>query len=394
MKIALVSPYDYSFPGGVTEHIAHLERCFTAAGHDVRVIAPSSDEQIEERLPHVYRVGRHIIELPTNRSIARISLSLRLSQRIRCILEDERFDVVHLHEPFVPTLPLTVLKYSEAANVGTFHASRRSYFGYSYGRPFLRRYVARLHGWIAVSQAAREFVRRYFPADYVIIPNGIDVAAYQRTRPRLPVVQDGKINLLFVGRLEKRKGLVFLLRSLPYVKRHFPNLRLIVVGAFEQEQLAEYRAIIEQAGLRDVVFEGLVSTEEKIAYYQGCDIFCAPAIGSESQGVVLLEAMAAGKPVVATDIEGYRSVVTDGEQGLLVPPADEAALAVALARLLADPGLRARLGAAGRERAQQYDWVKVARRVLEYYEVVVDRRRQEVAAAPAVARLPRLGVGA
>lgn len=391
MKIALVSPYDYPFPGGVTEHISHLERCLTEAGHDARIIAPSSDAHLEESHPHVYRVGKRIVEIPTNQSVARISLSLRLSQRVRRILEAEQFDVVHLHEPFVPALPFTVLAYSAATNVGTFHASRRSYFGYSYGRPFLQSYFQRLHGWIAVSQAAHDFVAQYFPADYAIIPNGIDTAAFQRPRPVLPELNDGKINLLFVGRLEKRKGLIHLLRALPYVQHHFPELRLIVVGAFEQGQLDEYRAVVEQTRLREVLFKDFVSSEEKIAYYQACDLFCAPATGSESQGVVLLEAMAAGKPIVASDIDGYRTLVTHGVEGLLVPPEDDTALAVAIVRLLADPGLRSRLGQAGLAKAQGYDWRKVARRVLEYYEVARERRRQVSAPARAFVRLPGLG---
>jgi phosphatidylinositol alpha-mannosyltransferase len=375
MKIALVSPYDFPFPGGVTEHISHLYGCFTGEGHQVRILAPSSQRDVEEAQPDVYRLGKTIIPVPANQSIARLTLSLTLSRRVKQILNAERFDVVHLHEPLVPALPLTVLRLSKATNVATFHVSRESYFGYLYAKPLLKQFMRKLHGRIAVSAAAHDFVHQYFPGDYRIIPNGIDVEAYERPRPPMPELQDGKLNLLFVGRLEKRKGLIYLLKALPHVKYHFPNLRLIVVGAFDVDQMQEYQDFVREAGLTDVVFKGFVSLEEKIRYYQNCDVFCSPAIGRESQGVILLEAMAARKPVIATAIDGYRTVVQHGHDGLLVPPADETALAVGLCRLLSDDQLRGRLAGAGYAKAQAYSWRKVARRIVDLYEEVIAAAR-------------------
>jgi len=377
MKIALVSPYDYPFPGGVTEHISHLYTCFREEGHEVRILAPSSRADVERAQPDVYRLGKTIIPVPANQSIARLTLSLTLSRRVKQILAAERFDVVHLHEPLVPALPLTVLRFSKATNVATFHVARDTYFGYLYAKPFLKRFVRKLHGRIAVSPAARDFVSQYFPGDYRIIPNGIDVEAFEQPRPPMPELHDGKINLLFVGRLEKRKGLIYLLRALPYVKYHFPQLRLIVVGAFDEEQMEEYRDFVQEAGLTDVVFKGFVSQEEKIRYYQNCDIFCSPAIGRESQGVVLLEAMAAGKPVIASALDGYRTVVRHEEDGLLVPPADEAALAVGLCRLLSDEALRRRLAAAGQRKVQAYSWRKIARQILDFYAETIEAARRD-----------------
>ncbi len=385
MKIALVSPYDYPFPGGVTEHISHLYACFREEGHEVRILAPSSRADVERAQPDVYRLGKTIIPVPANQSIARLTLSLTLSRRVKQILAAERFDVVHLHEPLVPALPLTVLRFSKATNVATFHVARDTYFGYLYAKPFLKRFVRKLHGRIAVSPAARDFVSQYFPGDYRIIPNGIDVEAFEQPRPPIPELQDGKINLLFVGRLEKRKGLIYLLRALPYVKYHFPQLRLIVVGAFDEEQMEEYRDFVQEAGLTDVVFKGFVSQEEKIRYYQNCDVFCSPAIGRESQGVVLLEAMAAGKPVIASALDGYRTVVRHEENGLLVPPADEAALAVGLCRLLSDEALRRRLAAAGHQKVQAYSWRKIARQILDFYAETIEAARRDL--LPASTRL-------
>ena len=386
MKIALVSPYDYPFPGGVTEHISHLYQCFSEEGHDVRILAPSSTRDVETAHPDVFRLGKTIIAVPANQSIARLTLSLTLNRRVKQILAQEAFDVVHIHEPMVPALPLTVLRESRTANVATFHVARDSYFGYLYAKPLLKQFMRKVHGRIAVSAAAREFVDQYFPGDYRIIPNGIDVEKYHERHTELPELRDGKLNVLFVGRLEKRKGLMYLLKALPHVKYHFPSLRLIVIGAFEEDQIAEYRHFVRETGLTDVVFKGFVSDEEKIAYYQHADVFCSPAIGRESQGVILLEAMAAGTPVIASALDGYRTVIRHEQDGLLVPPADETALAVGLCRLLSDVELRARLAEAGYAKAQTYSWKRISREVLEVYAETVDSFRRGTEANGAYAK--------
>jgi phosphatidylinositol alpha-mannosyltransferase len=222
-----------------------------------------------------------------------------------------------------------------------------------------------------------QFISKYFPATYEIIPNGVDLEQF--AGPRLapfPKLRDGYVNILFVGRLEKRKGLIYLLKALNHVRQQFPSVRLIVAGAFDAEQLETCERFVRQAGLTEVVFKGFVSPEDKIRYYKSCDIFCAPSIGRESQGIVLLEAMAAGKPVVASSIEGYRTVLAEGDAGLLVPPGDETALAVALTRVMADDHYRARLAEAGRRRVQAYAWDRIARRILAYYEQALDTRRR------------------
>lgn len=379
MKIALVSPYDFAYPGGVTEHIRYLDQHFRRLGHQVRILAPSSKDARELLCDNLYRVGERIVGVPANQAVARINLSLTLSRRVKQILAAENFDIIHLHEPFAPAVPITVLRHSKTVNVATFHAARRSYTGYRLGKPILARYFAKLHGRIAVSTAAMRFISTYFPATYEIIPNGVDLEQF--ADPRLapfPELRDGFVNILFVGRLDKRKGLSYLLKALTYVKQQFPSVRLLVVGAFEPAQRAAYETFVRQAGLTEVLFKGFVSPEEKIRYYKSCDLFCAPSIGRESQGIVLLEAMAAGKPVVASDIEGYRTVLAGGEAGLLVPPGDAAALAVALTRLLADDSYRARLAENGRRRVQAYAWDRIARRILAYYEAIIAAHRRLV----------------
>ncbi|HEX2173467.1 MAG TPA: glycosyltransferase family 4 protein, partial [Dehalococcoidia bacterium] len=236
-----------------------------------------------------------------------------------------------------------------------------------YGRPILKRWFRRLHGKIAVSRPAMEFVSQYFPGYYNIIPNGIDYQRFSRPRARMPQFDDGKLNILFVGRLEKRKGLAHLLRAYSRAKPRLPNSRLIIVGPVSQKQRG-YQAWIDATRLADVHWTGFVSDDELPRYYQTADIFCSPATGQESFGIVLLEAMATGTSVLATRIPGYAGVVTDGLDGTLVPPKDDRALAEALFRLAADRNYRESLAARGHLTAAKYDWPLIAKQVLDYYE--------------------------
>jgi len=364
MNIALVSPYDYSYPGGVVVHISHLYEQFTKMGHAVKVIAPCTSTG-SALSGDVIAVGRPV-SIHRRGTVARVALSPLLSAPVKAILKQERFDVIHLHEPLTPMLPLFVLDHSQAVNVGTFHAYHHSDMGYKYGRFLLRRWFRKLHGKIAVSKPARDFVSSYFPDDYDIIPNGIDPERFSPTVPPIEELSDDKLNILFVGRLEKRKGLRYLLAAYGQVKRELPNTRLIVVGPRVGVR-REYERMVSQAGLEDVLFTGYVSEEELPRYYRTCDVFCTPATGEESFGIVLLEAMAAGKPIVATDIEGFATVMTNGVEGLLVPTADEQALASSLIHLLADESLRQEMGARGRRKAEEYSWRNIANRLIDYY---------------------------
>jgi len=366
MRIGLVSPYDFPYPGGVTNHVRHLYHQFVELGHDVRILAPSSNRNLEREEPNVYRIG-NVRRVPANGSIARITLSFRLARRVREVLACEDFDVVHVHEPLMPSLPLTVLKYSSAVNIGTFHAYRGSYYGYFYGRPMLRRAFNNLDGRIAVSRAAKRFVRQYFMAPYKVIPNGVEV---QRFNPAavspLPELTDGRPNILFVGRPEKRKGVGYLLRAYPHIKHEFPDARFIFVGAGDWQD-SRYSRFIERHGMKDIIIAGRVSDSELPRYLRSAHVFCAPAVGGESFGIVLLEAMAAGLPVVATNIEGYAQVVTDGQEGFLVPPRNERAVADAVCHLLDDRGMAGEMGRRGLITASQYSWARIAEYVLDFY---------------------------
>ena len=379
MKLALVSPYDFAYPGGVTEHVSNLAEQFVAAGHQVHIVAPSSDDETEPIVSldaPIHRIGR-VVSIPANGSVARITLSLRSYLQAKQLLQEEQFDLIHLHEPLMPALPLTVLRHSNSINIGTFHAFRNTPLTYFYGKPILRPFFKKLHGHITVSSAAQEFVGEYFPADYRVIPNGIDFPRFFKRYPPLPQFTDDRPTVLFVGRLEKRKGLKFLLRAWPMVLERQPDARLIVVG--RGRPLEGYRRFAARQGWspQDVVFAGYVPSEELPRYYQACDVFCAPNTGQESFGIVLLEAMAAGAPIVASDIPGYRDVLSNGVQGLLVEPQNPGALADGICRLLANPEVRASMRRAGQAKAQAYDWPTVATQVLEYYAEVLERREAE-----------------
>ena len=364
MKIAMVSPYDFTWPGGVTAHVAQLARALGRSGHEVQVLAPHSPSRDFQDSDLLVPFGRSV-PLPSGGSTARVTLSWWLYPKIRALLKKEQFDIIHLHEPMVPILPLCVLEFSKSVNVGTFHASYSRQHLYRAFQPIIKRWQKRLHGSIAVSPAARRYVNNTFPGEYEIIPNGIDYKHFSANVAPLPQYQDGKLNILFVGRLEKRKGLRYLLEAYSKLKWEMPDIRLIVVGPGNPDK-ESYR-ILSSHGLRDVEFAGRVSYDELPRYYATADIFCSPATGGESFGIVLLEAMSAGKPVVASDIEGFRGIMTDGEQGLLVTKKDTGGLANALGRLARDPELRSKLGGQGSRSAEDYRWEVVAGRVEEYY---------------------------
>jgi len=370
VKIALVSPYEYPYPGGVTEHVRNLADQFLLRGHEVHVIAPSAaPANGGADGPVLHRIGRSV-PIPANGSVARITLPLRGYVQVKSLLAFQGFDIVHLHEPMMPALPLEVLHHSPTINVGTFHAFGRSNMAYFSAKSMLKPLFNRLHGKIAVSGPARDFVGRHFPGQYRIIPNGIDYARFATRREPIERFEDDRLDVLFVGRLEKRKGLEYLLRAWPAVHSAVPRARLLVVGG--GRRLKGYQAWVRAHGWTEVHFIGHVSAEDLVRYYQTADVFCAPSTGQESFGIVLLEAMAAGRAIVASRIPGYAEVLEDGAEGLLVEPKSSAALAAALIGLLGDPDRRRSMGEHGRRKASGYDWSHVAGQVLSFYEETID----------------------
>ena len=368
MKIGLVSPYVYPLPGGVTEHVRYLYGNLRLRGHDVRIITSSHGLQRSSE-GDVIRLGKGF-SMPANGSVGTVTVSPRYPALVGDMLARERFDLLHFHEPFVPFLSLVLLRQSTSVNVATFHAYAGFSPSYEFGSRMLGGYAERLHGRIAVSAAARHFIDRFFPGDYKVIPNGVDVDRFRRAVP-LARWQDGTRNVLFVGRLEPRKGLLDLLKAFRILRKTGCECRLLVVGSGPQEREARRYVLTRRLG--GVEFLGRVSDDEKAQLFKTADVYVSPATGRESFGIVLLEAMAAGTAIVCSDIHGYKGVVRRGREGLLVPPRTPKALAAAVGQLLADDELRHRMGRQGTARAEDFSWERVAARVDDYYGFVIRR---------------------
>lgn len=380
MKIGLVSPYDWHHPGGVNSHLRILARELRGRGHEVRILAPASGPVHDEG---VITMGRPY-PVAAASTVVRISLNPRQGRLVRETLAREQFDVIHLHEPMMPVLPMHVLRHArnilpDVVIVGTFHATRDGGNRlYSYSRRLLKRWYRHIDGKIAVSPPAAQYVSQYFPGFYNIIPNGIDIQHWDR--PDLEPLPEFRrtINILYVGRAEKRKGLGVLIRAFGMVNARIPDTRLIVVGP-DSRSRRRFEHSVRSTGRRGIIFveggENGVPYDELPRYHRSARIFCSPATGHESQGYVLLEAMAARVPVVASNIDGYASVITHGVDGVLVRPNDPVALAAALTNLVRDTARQEALTREGRQRVEEYGWPRVTQQVLSYYERLLDTRR-------------------
>lgn len=362
-RIALVSPYDFAQNGGVTEHVRQLTQQLRQRDIDVTILAPSSQPDLVE--PGLVSLGS-VMPIPINGSVARTTISPAIMDRVSGMLARTRFDVIHLHEPLAPMLPLSVLNASPSPNVGTFHASGERSLAYAVSRKLFDWLAQRLTVRVAVSQAAAHFAQRYFPGEYLIIPNGVDITRFNTAVTPLADLRDGRPTVLFVGRFEEpRKGFAVLLAAFAKVQQLLPTARLLVVGRGDPRP---FEAQAAELGVHSLEFVGPVSAEDLPRYYRSADAFCAPSTGQESFGIILAEAMSSGCPVVATNIEGYAQVVTHRREGLLVPPSNEDALAVALLQVLGDRQLQQQLAEQGPRTAQRYAWSDVSERIIEAYE--------------------------
>lgn len=368
MKIGLVCPYIYPENGGVAQHVRYLYKNLRLRGHDVRVLTASHGPQRASE-GDIIRLGVGV-SVPINASVGTLTFSPRYLSQIGTMLDREQFDVLHFHEPFVPFLSLFLLRESHAVNVATFHAYAGFSPSYEFGSRVMQGHAKRLHGRIAVSAAARHFIDRFFPGDYKVIPNGVDIPRFASAVP-IARWQDGTPNVLFVGRHEPRKGLLDLLKAHRILRKTGTETRLLVVGSGPQER--EARRYVATRGLQGVEFLGRVTDAEKAQLFRTADVYASPATGGESFGIVLLEAMAAGAPIVCSDIHGYKGVVRRGREGLLVPPRNPRELAAAIDRLLRDPALREQMGAAGQARAEEFSWPRVTAKVEDYYGFVIRR---------------------
>ena len=375
MRIALVSPYSWTYPGGVTRHIEALAEQYLAAGHEVRVLSPvDPDDRLALRLhrgarpsqrtlpDYLVALGR-TLGFPSNGAVSNVAYGVSTLVALRRELE-RGYDVVHLHEPVAPIPGWDSLMTVDAPLVATFHCYSENVFSNHLANVFgATRRLNRLHVRIAVSHAAAWTGRRFFGGTYRVIPNGVDVPEppAPAARPAEAVHEGRPLRIAFVGQAVERKGLPVLLRAFEALREHVPA-SLHVVGVSDEE-LAPL-----MLDTRDVVAHGKCSDAEKLEVLAQADVLCAPSLGGESFGMVLTEAFAAGTPVVASDMAGYRDVVSHDVNGVLVPRGDPTALAEALRDLALDPARRAALAAAAAQSAPRYAWPNVAAEVLSAYE--------------------------
>ena len=364
MRIGIVTEYYRPWPGGISEHVYHEAKELRRRGHKAIVITGPAVGQRPSDEVGVLRVG-FALKLPRNRTLCRITIG-RYMLVMRRLLRRLRLDILHIHAPLEPVLGMVALAASETVNVGTFHAcfdpTIMPNLLYRGLRPLPERLFARLHLRIAVSEEARRSIAHYFPGDYEIIPNGVDTERFHPHVPPLPELV-GRPTILFVGRLDPRKGLPLLLQAFPAVLARMPRAQLVVVGGLGRLKTDELRAELPPEVRPHVLFTGYVPPDLLPRYFTSCDLFCSPATGQESFGIVLLEAMAAGRPPVAFNIPGYREVVSHGQDGWLVPEIGPEPLAQALIALLGNPSLRRRMGEAGRQKALTYSWPRIAERL-------------------------------
>ncbi|WP_434588044.1 glycosyltransferase family 4 protein [Streptomyces sp. A5-4] len=371
MKIGIVCPYSWDVPGGVQFHIRDLAEHLIGLGHEVSVLAPADDETVVP--PYVVAAGR-AIPVRYNGAVARMNFGFIAAARVRRWLHDGTFDVLHIHEPTTPSLALLSCWAARGPIVATFHTSNPRARLLAAAYPMLQPALEKISARIAVSEYARRTLVEHLGGDAVVIPNGVDVDFFAKAEPK-PDWQGQTIG--FVGRIdEPRKGLPVLMKALPKILAERPDTRLLIAGRGDEEEAVaslpkEMRARVE--------FLGMVSDEDKARLLRSVDLYIAPNTGGESFGIILVEAMSAGAPVLASDLDAFAQVLDQGAAGELFANEDADALASAAVRLLGDPQRRAELRERGAVHVRRFDWLTVAADILAVYETVTDGAASVVA---------------
>ena len=365
VRIGLLTPYAWDVPGGVNFHIRDLAEHLSGRGHEVQVLAPADDETA---LPPYVTSAGGTVPVNYNGSTARVAFGPLVTRRVAKWLKDGAHDVVHIHEPIVPSVGLIALRAATAPVVATFHSSQERSRAMIVANPFLQPGLERISARIAVSEAARRTVVEHLGGDAVVIPNGVHVARFADARPdsrwkgtpQAPTIG-------FLGRLdEPRKGLQVLLGAVTAVRARYPGARFLVAGR------GDIDAALREAGLPSdtVEYLGEISEPDKLALFASLDLYVAPQTGGESFGIVLVEAMSGGAGVVASGLAAFRAVLDDGASGRIFRTGDSADLARTLLEALGDPEATARLRRYARSAVARYDWNTVAARLLDVYAMV------------------------
>lgn len=370
MRIGLVCPYSLHVPGGVQFHVRDLAEYLIAHGHDVSVLAPAAPD---DELPDFVVPAGRAVAVPYNGSVARLAFGPRASARVRRWIADGGFDVLHLHEPQVPSLSLIALVAADVPLVATFHTSIVRSRALQAAYPMLRPAMEKLLARIAVSEDARRTLVDHLGGDAVVIPNGVDTAVFSEAAadPRW-VGSPERPTVVFLGRIdEPRKGLDVLIDALPAVLAAVPGVRVIVAGRGDVDAVRQRAADVGVGAAVEVL--GEISEADKLGLLAAADVYVAPQLGGESFGIVLVEALSAGAVVVASDLPAFGRVLDGGECGRLFRTGDPADLAAAVVAVLADPAEQARLRAAAAHRVARYDWSTVAEQVLTVYRLALDQ---------------------
>lgn len=369
MRIGMVCPYLWDIPGGVQAHVRDLAETLIDLGHEVSVLAPG-EEASPTLPPYVVAAGK-TVPIPYNGSVARLQFGLVSATRVRRWLRQGNFDVVHVHEPAPPSLSLLTVLLADVPLVATFHAaSTRSRFLAMFDS-VVQAVLERLSGRIAVSQAARKMIVEHLGADAVVIPNGVSISRYADGRPLPGYPRDPALGgtIGFIGRYdESRKGMTVLVEAMTTLVQRRPGVQLLVAGRGEE---AEFLEQLPESLSSSVVMLGMVSESDKASLLRSVDVYVAPNTGGESFGIILLEAMAARTPIVASDLQAFRRVLDDGRAGLIFRNRDSADLATALDTVLGNEALRGQLAAASAQVVQPYDWAVVASQILRVYEIAI-----------------------
>lgn len=375
LRICQVSAAYRPYPSGLSEHVYHLAIELQRLGHTVHVLTTrfAGRDDADPGIP-VTRLGRALL-IPMNRSYATLPSGLGLPFQVPRFIRRHRFDIIHCHGVFPPDIAYWALVGTRVPAVVTFHT-----LGSLPSEPLLRVFRAlsaglnrRISARIGETRAGVEFARRLFPGGYHIIPAGVDLDRFRQDAPVPTLMRDGRPTVLYVGRFDKRKGLPVLLQAMPQVIAAVPSVRLIAVGSGSLE--AECRRLAHDLRISaHVSFPGRVAADELPGYYAGCAVYCSPTTGGETLGIVLIEAMAAGRPIVASNIAGYNEVITAELDGLLVPPGNPAALSAALTRVLLSAELRAALSSRAGARAREFAWPSITKRIERVYQEAIWRK--------------------
>lgn len=367
MKIGIITEYYYPLLGGITEHVHHFSIEAKKLGLEPVIITGNAGEDpfVKEGEIEIIRLGRSV-PLYSNGSVARVTVGFNIGRKIKELFKSERFDIIHIHSPFVPTLPIMAQLYSNTMTFATFHTQFDSNIFLKTFRKISQRAMDILDGRIAVSKLCIESMNHYLDAEFKVIPNGIDTDKFNGRHEKIAAFDDGKLNIFFLSRLEPRNGLEYLIKAFSILRKKRSDCRLIVGGSGPLKTY--YKSLVPSSVRHDIHFVGQINGVRP-NYYSTADIFCFPTTKA-SFGITILEAMASEKPVITFTLPAYEQIIKSGEDGILCGDPDAGNMAMAIDQLLDSQEMREKIGRAARVRAEDYSWKKITKKIVDYYENV------------------------